>query len=91
MVALVLRSRAWLVRPTVPSVLGFTACGMFITVVVERLALAGLWMQAWSYSPLMPVVPGLGVGLSPLVQWLVLPPLVVWLVRRQLTGAGSMG
>jgi hypothetical protein len=56
-----------------------------ITTAIERLALGGLWMQGWSYSPLMPVVPGLGVGLSPLVQWLVLPPLLIWLVRRQLT------
>jgi len=33
----------------------------------------------------MPVIPLLGVGLSPLLQWVVLPPIVVWFVRRQLT------
>jgi hypothetical protein len=33
----------------------------------------------------MPVVPLLEVGLSPLLQWIVLPPLIVWFVRRQLT------
>lgn len=88
-VALVVRHRGWLVVPTTFRVLGFTACGLATTIAIERLALVGLWMQGWSYSPLMPVVPGLGVGLAPLVQWLVLPPLLVWLVRRQLTSTMS--
>ena len=86
-VALVLRNRAWVVSPSTPGVLGFMACGLTITAVIERLAVDGAWMQGWSYSPLMPVVPGIGVGLSPLVQWFVLPPAVIGLVRRQLTSA----
>lgn len=84
-VALVVRNRAWVISPTVSETLGCTACGVAITAVIERLALGGLWVQGWSYSPLMPVVPGIGVGLSPLIQWLALPPLVIWLVRRQLS------
>jgi hypothetical protein len=27
----------------------------------------------WAYSNLMPILPGTGVGLSPLIQWLVVP------------------
>lgn len=84
-VAMVVRDRSWVVVPTAARMLGFTVCGLAITIAIERLALARLWMQDWSYSPLMPVVPGLGVGLSPLFQWLVLPPLLIWLLRRQLT------
>jgi hypothetical protein len=83
-VAVWLRSRAWVLEPTRASTLGFLGAGVLITVLIERLALSGLWVAHWSYSALMPVVPGLGVGLSPLMQWLVLPPLVLWLVRRQL-------
>jgi hypothetical protein len=30
-------------------------------------------LQSWAYSRLMPVIPPLGTGLSPLLQWLVLP------------------
>lgn len=86
-VALVLRNRAWVASPSTPGALGFMACGLAITALIERLAVEGVWIQGWSYSPLMPVVPGIGVGLSPLVQWLVLPPAVAWLVRRQLTSA----
>ncbi|WP_205527550.1 hypothetical protein [Halomonas sp. JS92-SW72] len=34
----------------------------------------------------MPTLPLLGTGLAPLLQWLLLPPLIVWLARRQLLG-----
>lgn len=36
---------------------------------------------SWAYSALMPVVNlgGFEIGLSPLSQWLVVPPLAVWL------------
>jgi hypothetical protein len=33
----------------------------------------------------MPTLPILGTGLIPAFQWLLLPPVIVWLVRRQLT------
>jgi Na+/H+-dicarboxylate symporter len=36
----------------------------------------------WTYSELMPRVPPLGTGLSPLIQWIVIPLLVVSLTRR---------
>ncbi|PKP68135.1 MAG: hypothetical protein CVT83_06505 [Alphaproteobacteria bacterium HGW-Alphaproteobacteria-5] len=29
--------------------------------------------ESWAYSDLMPVVPVLGTGLSPLMQWIVIP------------------
>lgn len=83
-VAVWLRSRDWVLKPTLAATLAFMGLGVLITTALERLAVAGLWVERWSYSALMPVVPGLGVGLSPMMQWLVLPPLVLWLVRRQL-------
>jgi hypothetical protein len=36
----------------------------------------------WAYSDLMPIVPGLKVGLSPLVQWVILPSLGILLAER---------
>jgi hypothetical protein len=30
-------------------------------------------LRHWTYSALMPVVPGLGVGLLPLLQWILIP------------------
>ena len=88
LVALVARSRHWIAAPTVVHLTMFVAVGVTITVVIEELALRGLWLGGWGYSPLMPVIPGIGVGLSLLAQWVVLPPLTAWFVRRQLAGAG---
>lgn len=31
--------------------------------------------QSWSYGPLMPTLPMIGTGLSPLLQWIVVPTL----------------
>ena len=38
--------------------------------------------QSWAYSEAMPVVPLIGVGLSPLLQWLVIPGVAMLVVRR---------
>jgi hypothetical protein len=38
--------------------------------------------QSWAYSPLMPVLPLIGTGLSPLLQWLVVPSLALTLATR---------
>lgn len=53
--------------------------GVLYTAYSERVNLA---RGAWAYADAMPVVPLLGVGLSPLVQWLVVPGLGFAVVRR---------
>jgi small-conductance mechanosensitive channel len=42
--------------------------------------------NSWQYSSLMPLVRvgSVGIGLSPLAQWLVLPPLALYFSRRPL-------
>lgn len=40
--------------------------------------------QSWAYAPAMPVLPWLGTGLSPLAQWLLIPPLALWPAYRTL-------
>jgi hypothetical protein len=59
-----------------------TCAGAAYTLVSE-------WMntslrQGWEYSELMPTVElgGFVIGLSPLAQWLVVPPLALYLTRR---------
>jgi hypothetical protein len=37
-------------------------------------------LGSWGYDFAMPTV--LGIGLSPLAQWLVIPPVALWRVRR---------
>lgn len=56
---------------------------LVIAVAVELLAVRLL--RRWEYSGKMPLVPGLGVGISPLLQLTILSPIVfaisTWLAR----------
>mgnify|MGYP001576796075 CR=1 FL=1 len=82
LVAATVRSRGWIRRPTAVTLGTFVAVGVVATVVLEYWAtqVGG----RWQYAEAMPRLPLLGTGLAPLLQWLLLPPLVVWLVRRQI-------
>lgn len=41
--------------------------------------------EAWAYRDLMPVIPLLDAGLSPVLQWLVIPVAGFWWARRTVT------
>lgn len=43
----------------------------------------------WAYSDLMPVVPIIDTGLSPLLQWIVVPLLALHFARRAARAPGS--
>ena len=78
--ALAARSRRWIADPAGWQLGLFVAVGVGLTVGFEyyytEISLR------WTYSELMPRVPPFGTGLSPLVQWLVIPLLVASLTRR---------
>lgn len=38
-------------------------------------------LASWAYAPAMPTLAG--IGLSPLAQWALLPPVATWLARRR--------
>jgi len=78
------RSRRWILAPTGPQLALFVSIGLAVTALIELLVLHDAWFRSWDYSAQMPVLPGIGIGLSPLLQWILLPPLVAWFVRRQL-------
>ena len=82
LVTATVRSRGWIRRPTAVTLGTFVAVGVVATVLLEYWAtqVGG----RWQYAEAMPRLPLLGTGLAPLLQWLLLPPLVVWLVRRQI-------
>ncbi len=72
--------RSWLADPGRIPFRIYMIVGLAITVFLE-------WVNvyvrhAWAYANGMPVL--LGIGLTPLVQWLLLPPLTLWLARRHL-------
>ena len=83
--AFIWRDRLWFMRPSFRQLAFYVAVGLIITAILEHLATRSthpVW--AWRYSELMPVVPGLGIGLTPLLQWVLIPPLVIWFSRRQI-------
>jgi hypothetical protein len=40
---------------------------------------------SWAYSDLMPVIPWIGSGVSPIAQWIIIPLVAFWWARRSLT------
>jgi hypothetical protein len=87
MAAAVAKGRLWLLKPKPTPWFAYMGSGLGITIIGERLAIGPL--ERWQYSASMPIVPGLEVGISPLLQWLILPPLVLWFARNQLLGLAS--
>lgn len=58
---------------SIPFGVGYTVFSEWLNVSVR---------ESWAYAPAMPVLPGIGTGLSPLFQWLVVPALGFWFVSR---------
>ena len=49
--------------------------------------IAGEWLSVavfgtWAYSEIMPIIPLIDVGLSPVTQWLAIPLAALWWSRR---------
>jgi len=83
---LISRSRMWIVSMNKSGVISFLAIGLIITIVFELLATGPL--DRWQYGELMPMIPIIGVGISPVAQWIVLPLIQLWFVKRQILGRG---
>ena len=81
-VAAVSKSRQWFHQPRLWQIGGFVLVGIVMTVIFEALATGPL--NIWKYTTLMPKVPFLGIGLLPLLQWVLIPPIIIWFVKRQL-------
>lgn len=78
--ALVAKSRYWALRTSIITLLVFFGIGLLATIGLE-------YIQAemngrWTYAQAMPVLPILGTGLSPILQWLFVPAFVLWYMRR---------
>ena len=74
----------WFIKPTAGGCAAMVGAALGIGFGVEwwgvRIA------QRWQYSERMPLIPGIDIGIVPLVQMLLLPPLVFWILRRSLAG-----
>ena len=77
---IVIGGSAWPSSGRVPVAVAAMALGAGYTIYSE-------WVntvvrKSWAYSELMPVLPWLGTGLAPLLQWLVVPSMAFALAYR---------
>lgn len=77
-----MRSRQWIRTLEGRATAGFVLCMLALNVGSEHLAMNVF--GRWAYARTMPIVPLIRVGLLPLLQWALLPPVALWFVRRQL-------
>lgn len=64
-----------------------TGAGVAYTIFSEWLNL--VVRASWAYAPEMPVIPLIGIGLSPLLQWVMIPLLGFWIARPSALTAGA--
>jgi hypothetical protein len=81
--ALVFRSWLWINAPRRAPGRWTLALGLGLAAAfgIELWALA---RHRWAYSPIMPLLPGLAVGVVPLLQMALLPPVSMLIARRLL-------
>ncbi|MFZ3583804.1 hypothetical protein ACOI1H_16745 [Loktanella sp. DJP18] len=74
------RSRSWFIRPGRRALVVFFAVGLLLTIGLEYVhtQITG----RWAYDGVMPVLPVIGTGLTPILQWIFVPMLVLWYMRR---------
>lgn len=60
--------------------LGYTAFSEWLNAIVR---------QSWTYSELMPTLPPIGIGVSPLAQWVIIPLAGFWLARPPRANRGA--
>jgi hypothetical protein len=77
-------NRRWLLEGDRKPALIVVTIALLATIVLEWLATGPL--ERWAYADSMPIIMLLEVGLTPLLQWVLLLPLLLWLTRRHMLG-----
>jgi hypothetical protein len=72
------KDRYWLQSSEWPQLVTFLGVGQVVTITLEFIALRSPW--GWSYSESMPVL--MGIGLIPVLMWILVPLLALALAVR---------
>lgn len=72
--------RRWVARPGPGAIAIFFVTGLIATVVLEYLSTEVL--DRWAYDSAMPRLPVLRTGFAPILQWLIVPTIVLWYLMR---------
>ncbi len=80
--SLIYRSDKWLLEPEIRHYITVSAVGAGYTIFSE---INNVYiLKSWGYSELMPTI--FGVGLLPLIQWIVLPSIVMFINKNYIKG-----
>jgi hypothetical protein len=76
----------WFINPGVSGYGVMLTSGLIVAIAIEWVAVHRL--QRWEYGSSMPVVPGVDIALVPILQMLILPPMIfyiaaIWIKRRK--------
>lgn len=75
------RDGVWFIRATQLDYVALSIFGFIIALAIEYRALA---LGRWGYTEYMPIIPYLEIGLSPVLQMVVLLPFSIFLTRYAL-------
>ncbi len=84
LVSLLNQSRRWIFSPSFANFVLFTGFGLGYTIFSEIVNTR--FKGTWGYTELMPIVPFVEIGGMPFLQWLLIPPVLIWLMRLINTG-----
>ena len=76
----------WFIAPSAGALIAYLTTGLLITIAFEWHAVH--WANRWAYSDVMPIVPVIRVGLAPVMQWIILPTVVFFLLQRHRMSVG---
>lgn len=74
--------RDWFMRVGPREYAVMLASGLVVAIAIEWIAIHLL--ERWEYGPAMPLLPGLDLGLVPLLQMLILPPIIFYIAKKWL-------
>jgi hypothetical protein len=81
-VSVLVRSRDWVLHPTLKSTVLFTSIGLLYTLAIETYRVN----ISKAYGVPVLTIPMLGMSALALIQWIVLPPFILYLARRHMLG-----
>jgi hypothetical protein len=70
----IFHNRRWFVHSSASHYTVMLTAGLTVSIIVERIALDVL--NRWIYTASMPIIPILNIGLVPVLQMLLLPPII---------------
>lgn len=71
------RKNNWIKKPSKIDYLGVTVLGLCYTIFSEVRNV--FIVKSWAYSSSMPLIPFVNIGLIPIIQWITLPTIIIYL------------